>query len=112
MVVMLVAVLFVNPLTFSGPAMFQGKMAASEHSGGRTILNVETADPQNYSTFDTVLYFGFLLLRILVAGLCFGWITLKSMPRVMANSQDSVHFWRLRKQAEKDLEQVGSLVYY
>lgn len=55
---------------------------------------------------DVLMFVGFWALRVFVAALCFGWITLRSMPRVMANSQESLHYWRLRKQAEKDIENV------
>lgn len=107
MVVMLVAVFFVNPFTFSGPGVVHEKMVP--HTGGvRTVLGSPSVGvSEGYSTLDAMVYVGFWVLRILVACLCFGWITLKSMPRIMANSQDSVHFWRLRKQAEKYLEQVS-----
>lgn len=109
MVVMLVAVFFVNPLAFvGGPA--GGIHHVTPHIGAaRTILgspDEPAAAALTSPSLDTLMYVGFLALRVLVACLCFGWMTLKSVPRIMANSQDSVHFWRLRKQAEKDLEQV------
>lgn len=107
MVVMLVAVLFVNPLALSGPGLVAER--TSVHTASRMVLGDPTSEDlarEGSTTLGVVVYIGFWALRLLVAALCFGWITLKSMPRIMANSQDSVHFWRLRKQAEKDLEQV------
>ena len=62
------------------------------------------------SSMSTVMWVGVWFLRLFVAALCFGWMTLKSMPKVMANSSESVQFWRLRKQAEKDLQKVSEWV--
>ena len=55
---------------------------------------------------DTALHFLSWAVRILIAAGCFGLMSLKSMPRIMANSRDAVHFWRFRKQAESDLQKV------
>ena len=60
-----------------------------------------------YTSMDMAIYFGFWALRILMAAICFGWMTLKSMPKIVANSNDAVRFWRFRKQAESDLSKVG-----
>ena len=55
---------------------------------------------------DTALHFLSWGVRIVIAAGCFGLMSLKSMPRIMANSRDAVHFWRFRKQAENDLQKV------
>lgn len=108
LVVMLAAVFFINPLSLfgtHGPAL-QGMVHSV--SSVRTLqsssdLGVDSVQQQ---PVNTLVYIGFWLLRILAGTLCFGWMTLKSMPKVMANSQDSVQFWRFKKQAEKDLQKV------
>ena len=112
MVVMLVAVLFVNPLTISGPGSSFRMMSHSTGSS-RTLntygTNFETDIEEGNFSVDSFVYAGVWMLRILVAALCFGWMTLKSIPKVMANSQDAVNFWRFRKQAEEDLQKVRLL---
>ncbi len=89
-------------------------IGAAPSGGARTLSGfeaesdtMETAVRGGYgSSFDMLMFLGFWMLRIFVAALCFGWMTLKSMPRIMANSPESLTFWRLRKQAEKDIENV------
>ena len=111
MVVTLVALFFINPLALSR----QGRVLhviGDAHSGGRSLSGIEAGDDRELSwwgvggSINLLMFLGFWTLRIFVAALCFGWMTLKSMPRIMANTQESLHYWRLRKQAEKDLENV------
>lgn len=107
MVVTLLAVFFINPLTFYGPGAVLPGPVTGHHSGSaRSLSGFEVVGGADMSPVGAVIWAGMWLLRLLVAALCFGWMTLKSMPRVMANSSNSVHFWRLRKQAEKDLQKV------
>ena len=86
-----------------------GPLSSGPHAAGsmRTLhtLDSPTIDVK-YTAMDTALYFGFWALRILIAAICFGWMTLKSMPKIVANSNDAVRFWRFRKQAENDLSKV------
>ena len=108
MVVTLVAIFFINPLSFMSPGI-GGPLSSGPHAAGsmRTLhtLDSPTIDVK-YTAMDTALYFGFWALRILIAAICFGWMTLKSMPKIVANSNDAVRFWRFRKQAENDLSKV------
>ena len=71
----------------------------------RTLNTMDTTGmvSSDYSSMDMALYVSFWALRILIAAVCFGWMTLKSMPKIFANSHDAVRFWRFRKQAENDL---------
>lgn len=110
MVVMLVAIFFVNPFTLSGYGGRNTLRTVPHSTGSVRTINAYEADydmlDAKESPVDAMMYIGFWMLRVLVAAVCFGWMTLKAMPRVVANSQDSVQFWRFRKQAEKDLEEV------
>ncbi len=110
MVVMLTAVFFINPFSDAGPGGPVVRMMASSPGSVRTLNSFEGNFEPNFtearSSVDTMIYFGFWIFRIFVAALCFGWITLKSMPRVMTNSRDSVQYWRFRKQAEMDIQKV------
>ena len=107
MVVMLVAIFFINPLSFT-PSVRQ----TSKHGGMRALNSLELDDDNvgGDQMMDMVIYFGFWALRIFIAAVCFGWMTLKSMPKVVANSQDAVRFWRYRKQAENELQKVSVTV--
>jgi hypothetical protein len=108
MVVTLVAIFFINPLSFMSPGL-GGPHAVGGGAVGsmRTLNTLEAPMDVKYTAMDTALYFGFWALRILMAAICFGWMTLKSMPKIVANSNDAVRFWRFRKQAENDLSKVG-----
>lgn len=116
MVITLVAIFFVNPLTFIpgvGRGGAGGPLGAHSAGGSMRTLNtmdspsmVVAADNGYFGSMDMALYVGFWILRILMAAVCFGWMTLKSMPKVFANSNDAVRFWRFRKQAENDLMKV------
>jgi len=112
MVVMLVAIFFFNPLAFSGPGP-AADMIMHHTGNARSLSAVEELDSvvkeEGIHFLGAVVVGVFWALRVLFAALCFGWFTLRSLPKVMANSKDSVHFWRLRKQAEKDLEKVVTL---
>jgi len=103
MVVTLVAIFFVNPLSFMSPGAGVGAPHAVGGGTGRTLNTLDSPIDVKYTTMDTALYFGFWALRILIAAICFGWMTLKSMPKIVANSNDAVRFWRFKKQAENDL---------
>ena len=76
----------------------------------RTLSTMDSpgmvVDNGTFSSMDMAIYVGFWVLRILMAAICFGWMTLKSMPKLVANSNDAVRFWRFRKQAENDLMKV------
>lgn len=110
MVVMLVAVFFVNPLALYGQGSPNALHAVPHSVGSVRTINAYEADYEDVevrrSSVDVMVYVGVWMLRVLFAALCFGWMTLKAMPRVVANSQDSVQFWRFKKQAEKDIEEV------
>ena len=106
--VLLVAVFFINPLSFTG----QHFVRSSDHfAGGMRSLSTSEGmmDPMEGGDHMTasILYYLFWVLRVLIAAGCFGYLTLKSMPRVTANSTDAVRFWRFQKQAENDLQKVS-----
>ena len=111
MVVTLVAIFFVNPLSFMGASL---GVPQSSAAGGGSMRTLNTLDSpfttENASSTDTALYVGLWVFRILIASVCFGWMSLKSMPKVVANSNDAVRFWRFRKQAENDLLKVKCTV--
>lgn len=107
MVVTLVAIFFINPLSFMSPGGVGGPLHAVGGGSMRTLNTLDAPIDVKYTPMDTALYFGFWALRILIAAICFGWMTLKSMPKIVANSSDAVRFWRFRKQAENDLSKVG-----
>lgn len=105
LVVTFLAVFFINPLAFYGPSAVLP--IAGQHSGSARSLSGFEMVEGSTSPISALMWVGVWVLRLFVAALCFGWMTLKSMPKVMANSSDSVQFWRLRKQAEKDLQKVS-----
>ena len=109
MVVMLAAIFFVNPLSLSGSVPVLHSMSYSPGKV-RTLSAFDGAFDEavddGWGSYYFISTVGVLTLRIIVACLCFGWITLKSTSKLMAKSQGSIHFWRLRKQAEKDLQKV------
>lgn len=108
MCVLMMSVFFINPMTFTGRA------PTYPHQGGRTLSAIDLDSPayEEEYAMGSFLYFLFWGLRILIAAGCFGWVTLRSMPKVRANSQDAVRFWRFRKQAENDLQKVcGGLLH-
>lgn len=106
MVVMLVAVFFVNPLTLFGvtPSLhFPGHSAGSM----RTLNAYEQIGGEDGAVvMSSAVYWGLWIFRLMVAALCFGWATLKSVPN-LSDSQEAVSFWRLRKQADSDLQTVS-----
>ena len=75
----------------------------------RSLSGIETASeiagPGH--VIDSIVYFFFLALRVLIATGLFGWMTLSSLPRMAPNSKETVNFWRFKKQAEKDMQKVG-----
>ena len=113
MMVMLVAVFFVNPLALSGYGD-PSSLHVAPHSTGhaRSLNTYEDMGVVRPSSAYSVAYLGVWMLRMLVAVMCFGWMTLRAMPRVIANSNESVQFWRFRKQAEKDIEEVQKDILY
>ena len=58
---------------------------------------------------SSAVYWGLWAFRLVVAALCFGWATLKSVPN-LSDSQEAVSFWRLRKQADSDMQTVSYTV--
>ena len=106
--VLLVAVFFINPLSFTGQHMVQH--GAQVHAGMRSLSASEeglVVSTEGGDMTGNILYYLFWVLRVVIAAGCFGYLTLKSMPRVKINSSDAVRFWRFRKQAENDLQKVS-----
>ena len=103
--VLLVAVFFINPLSFTGQHMVQH---GAQVPGGMRSLASEDGMvlTEGGDMTGKILYYLFWVLRVIIAAGCFGYLTLKSMPRVKINSSDAVRFWRFRKQAENDLQKV------
>ena len=116
MVVMLVAVFFINPFALSGQSSPSALRVVPHSAGSVRTINAYEMDYDDVevrrSSVDVMVYVGVWMLRVVFAALCFGYMTLKAMPRIIANSQDSVQFWRFKKQAEKDIKDVmtGMLV--
>ena len=110
MMVMLVAVFFVNPLALSSMGG-AGSLRVGPHSTGytRTLNAYDNMEVFKPSALYSVAYLALWALRILVSLLCFGWMTLKAVPRVVANSSESVQYWRYRNQAERNIEQVKGI---
>ena len=114
MVVTLVAIFFVNPLSFVSTLGGRGGPLGVHPSSGsmRTLNTLDSpgvvVDGDFYNSTDMAVYACFWVLRILIAAVCFGWMTLKSMPKIVANSNDAVRYWRFRKQAENDLLKVDT----
>lgn len=104
--VLLVAVFFINPLSFTGQHMVQH--GAHVPGGMRSLSASEEGMvlTEGGDMTGKILYYLFWVLRVMIAAGCFGYLTLKSMPRVKINSNDAVRFWRFRKQAENDLQKV------
>ena len=104
MCVLLFAVCFFNPLSYTGSRFHSGGMS---HDGNMRTLNAYgMGESERWDASMTFAYLMVWLIRFLVAGLCFGWLTLKSLPRVFADSSGAVRFWRARKQAEIDVQRV------
>ena len=90
-----------------------GSHAAGGAGSMRTLNTLDSPIPDvKYTSMDMAIYFGFWALRIFIAAICFGWMTLKSMPKIVANSNDAVRFWRFKKQAESDLLKVGYTIAF
>ena len=110
MVVMLLAVFFVNPLTLSGNGRSNALHSVPHSAGSVRTINAYETDYDDVeirrSSADVMVYVGVWVLRVVVTVLCFGWMSLKAIPRIIANSQDSIQFWRSKKQAEEDIEKV------
>ena len=53
----------------------------------------------------------FWALRLLIAAVCFGWMTFKSLPGIQANPDAGNNYWKFQVQAKKDLERVGGEIY-
>ena len=102
MVVMLVAIFFVNPLALlSGSSSLQ----FSSHSvgGARTLSSYQEEVEDSWAVYGALWAF-----RLAMAVLCFGWATLKCVPNLSGSSQEAVSYWRLRKQADKDMQNVSN----
>ena len=103
--VLLVAVFFINPLSFTGQHIIQH--GAHVPGGMRSLASEDgMVLTEGGDMTGKILYYLFWVLRVIIAAGCFGYLTLKSMPRVKINSSDAVRFWRFRKQAENDLQKV------
>ena len=107
MCVLLVAVFFVNPLYFTGhhPNLIGG------HTGSmRTLSSIDNpainqiAD-ESYE-MGTLVWGMLWLVRVLVAAVCFGWVTLRSLTAFGPSAPEGVKFWRFWKQAQQDLQKV------
>ncbi len=107
MMVMLVAIFFVNPLALSGVGGPSLHVAPHSMGYSRSLNSFEDMEVFKSSWMYSVAYVGLWLFRIMFALFCFGWMTLKAMPRVVANSTESVQYWRYRKQADKNIEEVS-----
>ncbi len=95
MVVLLLAVFTLNPssLMMNGPRQ-------AHHS--RSLSSLDTAMES-----DWALLWGLWLLRAALVLLAFGWLTLKATPSHVSGSKQAVAYWRLRKQAERDMQNVS-----
>jgi len=109
--VLLVAVFFINPLSFTGQHLVRssGHVAAATRtlSASEEMMDLTNQMEGGDLVTANIIYYLFWVLRVLIAAGCFGYLTLKSMPRITANSSDAVRFWRFRKQAENDLQKVN-----
>jgi len=109
--VLLVAVFFINPLSFTGQHLVRssGHVAAATRtlSASEEMMDLTNQMEGGDLVTANIVYYLFWVLRVLIAAGCFGYLTLKSMPRITANSSDAVRFWRFRKQAENDLQKVN-----
>lgn len=106
---MLVAIFFVNPLALFGSAT---NLNFPSHSPGsvRTLSTYEQIGGEDGAVvMSSAMYWGLWVFRLVVAALCFGWATLKSVPN-RSGSLQTVNFWRLRKQADNDVQIVSLLV--
>ena len=103
-VVMLVAIFFVNPLALmSGSSTLQ----FSSHSvGSARTLNSYSEDMED----SWAVYGALWAFRLAMAVLCFGWATLKCVPNLSGGSQEAASYWRLRKQADKDMQNVSTAI--
>lgn len=106
--VLLVAVFFINPLSFTGQHLVRSSshVAAATRTLSASEEMMDQMEGGDHVTAN-IVYYLFWVLRVLIAAGCFGYLTLKSMPRITANSSDAVRFWRFRKQAENDLQKVN-----
>ncbi len=95
MVVLLLAVFTVNPssLMMNGP---------SKPHHGRSLNSLDTALDS-----DWTIFWGLWLLRAALMLLAFGWLTLSATPSHVSGSKQVVSYWRLRKQAERDMQNVS-----
>lgn len=104
--VILLAVFFVNPLTFFLP---HGESPVGNHAGSmRSLSGLETSSqlPEPVRLMDSITYLLLWAMRLLVAAAVFGWMALRSFPTVAPNSKGAVQFWRYKMQAEKDVQKV------
>ncbi len=100
MIVLLLAVFTLNPLPSSH--------IASRAHNGRTLNALDSLD---HSEGDWLMLGGLWTLRILLTLLTFGWFTLTRTPSVSSDSTQAVAYWRLTKQAHKDVQNVCYVSY-
>ena len=102
MCVMLVMCFLVDPLSLLGGGDASDGPA---HGSQRTLSSVvnDAAEGEEFVfSYSWCLVWS---LRLFFAGLCFGWVWLRSLP-THNPEWEGVRFWRLRKQAEKDIKNV------
>lgn len=96
---MLVMCFFVDPLSLMSGA----NEVHVAHGSQRTLSSVGEDDVDMEFTLG---WFFMWTVRLFLAGLCFGWVWLHSIP-VHNPEWEGVRFWRLRNQAEKDIKSVS-----
>lgn len=99
MVVMLVAVFWFNPLVMLGGASHQ----PAHISGGRSLHSIGSDLEDNWG-----VYWAMWALKLVVTALCFGWASLRALPHLPGSSGEAIRYWRLRKQAERDVQNVSN----
>lgn len=99
MIVLLLAAFTLNPL----PSSYIG--TKSHH--GRTLSGLDTAESEG----DWIVLGGLWALRTLLALLTFGWLTLRGTPSLSTGSTEAVAYWRLTKQAQRDMQNVRTHIH-
>ncbi len=96
MIVLLLAAFTLNPLPSS-------LSAGSNTHHGRTLSALDSTGPDG----DWIMFGGLWALRMLLALLTFGWLTLRATPSLSSGSTQAVAYWRLTMQAHKDMQNVS-----
>jgi hypothetical protein len=95
---MLVMCFYIDPLAFVGGGGTYPSNEGTTH--GRTLSSVEGVEMDGMFTLGWILVW---LSRLLFGGACFGWMWVSSLPRYNPDNE-GVQFWRLNKQAEKEIK--------